>query len=547
MKETPVDVHLVSPSRVSIRKVSPPTHPSPTVLPQSPPPSSTSDAVIFEEPSGRDNNRCHLFSRGPVSPHFQLILKFLFRSALNWIFHVPSYGTFDWYARLAVVFIISKLLCCFYLLGDVLQVYKVGVKLGVQAGMHKIQYLISPPKLTVLCVISQYIAVNIAFDIFDCLADSIGHCFFDYIIDPVTKFLLHRPHQQAPKHRTHSPRGRPQVRSIPGRHNGSRARNKGRGAHKPPLRQCCQRQSRLHTPTPPSHGYATDEPKRSPPGRHGYATDEPKRRTPGKQRRYATRFLLHDFLDPSLLSSLSPSAPTGLFQSRSFDLPWDHPDLACTDSDISPPLTGWFHTRIQECLTSIQECTGRLREVIFNTVATKDLISSYQRRSEVNNNNDGTNQVENKKNNYFPLHTFVFMGKPIGRNNKHHVQFSPDVEQLITSKRAPINVTGEDSNTSFQDWLVGDSGAGCSVISNKKLLKNIRRHPDGRTMVIHCNSGTTKCNQVGTLDGFGTVWYNPSGIANIISLSEASSKHRITMDSSVDNAIYIHKENGTMR
>ena len=156
MKETPVDVHLVSPSRVSIRKVSPPTHPSPTVLPQSPPPSSTSDAVIFEEPSGRDNTRCHLFSRGPVSPHFQLILKFLFRSALNWIFHVPSYGTFDWYARLAVVFIISKLLCCFYFLGDVLHFYKVGVKLGVKAGMHKIKYLLSPQDDSLIFFIPIY-------------------------------------------------------------------------------------------------------------------------------------------------------------------------------------------------------------------------------------------------------------------------------------------------------------------------------------------------------------------------------------------------------
>ena len=45
----------------------------------------------------------------------------------------------------------------------------------------------------------------------------------------------------------------------------------------------------------------------------------------------------------------------------------------------------------------------------------------------------------------------------------------------------------------------------------------------------------------------GTVWYNPSGIANIISLSEAANKYRITMDSSVDNAIYVHREDGTMR
>ena len=39
----------------------------------------------------------------------------------------------------------------------------------------------------------------------------------------------------------------------------------------------------------------------------------------------------------------------------------------------------------------------------------------------------------------------------------------------------------------------------------------------------------------------------PNGIANIVSLSEVAKKHRITMDSSIDNAIYVHKEDGSMR
>jgi len=103
------------------------------------------------------------------------------------------------------------------------------------------------------------------------------------------------------------------------------------------------------------------------------------------------------------------------------------------------------------------------------------------------------------------------------------------------------NITGDDGKA-HDEWLVGNSGAGCSVIANAALLTDIRKAPNNRYMTIHCNSGVTTVNQMGTLKGFGRVWYNPNGIANIVSLSEVAKKHRITMDSSIDNAIYVHKE-----
>eukprot|EP00978_Attheya_sp_CCMP212_P031138 scaffold116611_cov32-Attheya_sp.AAC.1 len=37
-------------------------------------------------------------------------------------------------------------------------------------------------------------------------------------------------------------------------------------------------------------------------------------------------------------------------------------------------------------------------------------------------------------------------------------------------------------------------------------------------MDIHCNAGVTITNLVGDLAGYGTVWYHPNGIANILSL-----------------------------
>ena len=147
-------------------------------------------------------------------------------------------------------------------------------------------------------------------------------------------------------------------------------------------------------------------------------------------------------------------------------------DLSCSDTDLAIPSCGWYEFLIQECHTAIQECTRWIQEVIFFTVATEDFISLYQRRSEDNDDDDNNN---NNNNNHRLLHTYVLMDQPVSGNNKKNVRFSPAVEDAVSSKRALINVTGEDSNISFQDWLVGDSGAGCSVISNKKLLTNAVR------------------------------------------------------------------------
>ena len=91
------------------------------------------------------------------------------------------------------------------------------------------------------------------------------------------------------------------------------------------------------------------------------------------------------------------------------------------------------------------------------------------------------------------------------------------------------------------EWLVGDSGAGCSVIANTNadLLTDIQDAPDEETMTIHYNSGVTTTGKQGHLKGYGLVWHNPNGIANIISLGECSTRYRITMDTDIDNVLSI--------
>jgi hypothetical protein len=83
-----------------------------------------------------------------------------------------------------------------------------------------------------------------------------------------------------------------------------------------------------------------------------------------------------------------------------------------------------------------------------------------------------------------------------------------------------------------QNWILLDNQSTVDVFSNKRLLKNINKADT--TMNIKCNAGVTKNNMVGDLAGYGRVWYNEKGIANILSMSKVEEKYRITYDSSGD-------------
>ena len=48
---------------------------------------------------------------------------------------------------------------------------------------------------------------------------------------------------------------------------------------------------------------------------------------------------------------------------------------------------------------------------------------------------------------------------------------------------------------------------------------------------VHCNSGVNIVDRVGYLPGYGTVWYEPTGIANILSMSRATKKFRVVFNS----------------
>ena len=103
----------------------------------------------------------------------------------------------------------------------------------------------------------------------------------------------------------------------------------------------------------------------------------------------------------------------------------------------------------------------------------------------------------------------------------------------------------------FQDkklsssWIILDNGSTIDIFSNKELLSNIRRSKT--TMKVRCNAGTMTTNMIGDLVGYGTVWYDPKGIANILSLARVQEKHRVTYDSGAEGHFIIHKDDGSVR
>ena len=80
-----------------------------------------------------------------------------------------------------------------------------------------------------------------------------------------------------------------------------------------------------------------------------------------------------------------------------------------------------------------------------------------------------------------------------------------------------------------------DSQSMVHLIANPKILVNIKKVQGKDTIWVHCNSGVKIMDRVGDIPGYGTIWYEPIGIANIIFMSRATKKFRIVFDSEGKN------------
>eukprot|EP00957_Ditylum_brightwellii_P211200 15365881-Ditylum_brightwellii.AAC.1 len=75
------------------------------------------------------------------------------------------------------------------------------------------------------------------------------------------------------------------------------------------------------------------------------------------------------------------------------------------------------------------------------------------------------------------------------------------------------------------NWVLLDNQSTVDVFSNYKLLNNIRE-VDGQ-LEVHCNAGTNSTKEIGDFAGYGEVWYDPDGIANILSMARVREKYPV--------------------
>ena len=104
----------------------------------------------------------------------------------------------------------------------------------------------------------------------------------------------------------------------------------------------------------------------------------------------------------------------------------------------------------------------------------------------------------------------------------------------------------ENEKSINHDWVLLDSQSNCDIFCNKRLLTNIRRE-EGPGLLLHTNGGTLQTNMVGDVKGYGKVWYDPTSLANILSLSNVRKRFRITMATGPKDPkpkIIVHKTNG---
>lgn len=95
-----------------------------------------------------------------------------------------------------------------------------------------------------------------------------------------------------------------------------------------------------------------------------------------------------------------------------------------------------------------------------------------------------------------------------------------------------------------QSWILLDSGATVDIIRERSLVNNVCQAD--HEMVIWCNAGSRRTKMIADLPGYGTVWYDPNAIANILSLKQVKAKYRVKYDSNNGGQFTVEKPDGTM-
>ena len=87
-----------------------------------------------------------------------------------------------------------------------------------------------------------------------------------------------------------------------------------------------------------------------------------------------------------------------------------------------------------------------------------------------------------------------------------------------------------------ENWCLLNNQSTFNTFIDGKYLSNIIDVPDGKYLRVHCNAVVTYTKNIGDLPGYSNhVWYNPKGVANILSLRLFHKHHIVPYNSQYGN------------
>ena len=95
-------------------------------------------------------------------------------------------------------------------------------------------------------------------------------------------------------------------------------------------------------------------------------------------------------------------------------------------------------------------------------------------------------------------------------------------------------------------WVLLDTQSNVDIFCNKRLLKNVRR-ATGPGLHLRSNGGTMVTRMVGDIPEYGTVWFNPSSLANILSFANIRKRFNVHLNTGPNDpnpSIVVVKPNG---
>jgi hypothetical protein len=98
------------------------------------------------------------------------------------------------------------------------------------------------------------------------------------------------------------------------------------------------------------------------------------------------------------------------------------------------------------------------------------------------------------------------------------------------------------SPLNLRDMILLDNQSTVDLFCNPKLVSFITKTK--QSMTVLGNGGTLTANTKAHVENYGSVWYHPQAIPNILSLKNVSKRFRVTYDSQGKGAFIVHKPNG---